>query len=245
MNKQKRLRENSKQHWLYGLHPCYSALCNEKRRIHSILITETIAEKLRHDGIKLPVTPKIVSTAELSKILPQQALHQGIALSVEPLLEANWENILAAKRLLILDQISDPHNVGAILRSAAAFGVEGLITTERNSASESSTMAKAACGALDIVSIATITNLSQTLDELKDHGFWCIGLDGEAKNPLHKFDPPEKIAIVLGAEGKGLRRLTKERCDILLSIPMPGNMESLNVSNAAAITLYQLSLQKK
>jgi 23S rRNA (guanosine2251-2'-O)-methyltransferase len=209
------------------------------------MLTDNIAEKLRHDGIKLPFSPTIVSNAELSKILPAQALHQGIALSVEPLAEAEWEEILDAKRLLILDQISDPHNVGAILRSAAAFAIDALITTERNSASEGSIMAKAACGALDIVSIATVTNLAHTLDELKDNGFWCVGLDGEAKDSLHNFDPPEKIALVLGAEGKGLRRLTKERCDILLSIPMPGNMESLNVSNAAAITLYQLSLKQK
>ncbi len=147
--------------------------------------------------------------------------------------------------IILLDQVSDPHNVGAILRSAAAFGIGAVVTLERGAAQESGTLAKSASGALEIVPLISVSNLAQAIELLKKDGYWVYGLDGEAKQTIGQVKFDTKTALILGAEGRGLRRLTAERCDMLVKIPMSGQMESLNVSNAAAVAMYEMMSSRK
>lgn len=193
--------------------------------------------------LKLPESSKLKPETDiraLEKLLPKDAVHQGAAALVHPLAEPPLHELYDAKLLLLLDQVTDPHNVGAILRSAAAFGASAVIATDDHAAPENGALAKAACGALDIVPYIKITNLAATLEELKKQQFWCIGLEGDTKLTIDKARTYDKKALVLGAEGKGLRRLTAEKCDLLVKIPIQPAMESLNVSNAAAVALYAL-----
>lgn len=222
--------------WIYGKHAVLSAINNPKRKIKKVIISgdsEIFFEK-NIEIIK-------VTNKEIEGFLPENSVHQGIACEAEPLPEQDIEDIYESRLLVILDQVTDPHNVGAILRSSAAFGAGGVIMPRDNSPNESGVMAKAASGALDIVPLVKVTNLSKTINELKKNGFWCIGLDGEAKTIIKDVPDYKKTVLVLGAEGKGLRRLTAEKCDLLVKLPMTEKVESLNVSNAAAIALYELS----
>jgi 23S rRNA (guanosine2251-2'-O)-methyltransferase len=193
-------------------------------------------------GTALPVQPELVGGDEIAALLPPGAVHQGIALKVTPLPDlAVDEACEETNRVVVLDQVTDPHNFGAILRSAAVFGAGALITTDRNSPPLGGVLAKAASGGLERVKVAKVTNLVRALEELKELGFEVIGLDGEGEVSLPEFRTGPKVALVLGAEGAGLRRLTREHCDILARLPAAGEMRSLNVSNAAAVALYELS----
>lgn len=233
-------------YFVYGWHAVNAALANPERVVTRILASPAAAEKLKLPKRKLP-NPHIMEPRELDRMLGNEAVHQGIAAEVKPLEPYGIEDVIYAQRgtILILDQVSDPHNVGAILRSAAAFDAVAVVLPKDHSAPETATMAKAACGALDIVKRVVVTNLATSLRELKDAGWWVVGLEGEAKQELPQIRFGAKTALVLGAEGKGMRRLTAELCDETARLPMGNRMESLNVSNAAAVALYHLYVSSK
>lgn len=236
-------RDTSGSYWIYGWHAVNAALANEERPVRRILVSEAGASRLKLPRSKLP-EPQVMPAREMDHLLGRDAVHQGIAALVAPLPGQVLEDVLHLQNpsgpLLILDQVSDPHNVGAVLRSAAAFGACGIILPKDHSAPETAVMAKTACGGLDMVPRITVTNLASCMRDLKSEGWWIIGLDGEATQMLSSIKPSAKIVLVLGAEGKGMRRLTAESCDELAKLPMDPRMESLNVSNAAAIALYQM-----
>lgn len=235
-------------HWVYGWHAVNAALANPERAVIRIIASPTAAEKLDLPARKLP-NPHIMEPRELDRILGADAVHQGIAAEVKPLEPYRIEDIISIEQprgpIVILDQVSDPHNVGAIMRSAAAYDAIAVIYPKDHSAPETPTMAKAASGALDIVKRIQVTNLATAMRELKEAGWWIIGLEGESKTLFSDIKFAQKTVIVLGAEGKGMRRLTADSCDERARLPMGTGMESLNVSNAAAIALYQLYLSRK
>lgn len=240
--------KNPRRHgsyWLYGIHAAKSALLNGKRRILRVVATQQSAEKFRQECKARNLMLEVLPPQDIAKLLPQGAVHQGVALDVMLLAEASLEEYLAQsgnrKPLVLLDQVTDPHNVGAILRSAAAFGAGAVIVTRDNAPQESAIIAKASSGGIEVVPLIPVTNLSQAMETLKKVGFWCVGLDGEAKQAIAQAKLDHKTALVLGAEGSGLRRLTAERCDLLVRLPISPEMESLNVSNAAAVALYALT----
>lgn len=231
--------------FLYGLHAVAAALANEKRKISQLVCTSSVAKDLAAAGQTNRIKPTLAETGEISALLPQGAVHQGIALKTNPLHEPDLDQIMeGAPRLALLDQVTDPHNVGAILRSAAVFGVSGLVMTDRNSPPQSGVLAKSASGALEHVTLSRVSNLSRAIDTLIKQGFTVIGLDGESPHELSDIDTSGKVALVLGAEGAGLRRLTREKCDWLAKLPAFGPMQSLNVSNAAAVAFYELARNK-
>lgn len=229
--------------YIYGLHAVEAALQNPARTLHRLLVTRNAWHDIS-GRLSAParIEPEIVSSEEISRALPPGAVHQGAALHLAPLPEPDLEDTaMNARRLLVLDQVTDPHNVGAILRSAAVFGAEAVVMTERNSPPLTGVLAKAASGAVEHVKVVKIGNLARALQELKNMGFLIAGLDGEADQTLGEIDVSGPVALVLGAEGAGLRRLTKETCDVLAKLPASGPMRSLNVSNAAAVALYELA----
>jgi 23S rRNA (guanosine2251-2'-O)-methyltransferase len=236
------------QVWLYGRHPVLAALANPERRIFRLMLTAEAAERSARElpalGRTLPA-PEMVPRERISERLPPGAVHQGFLAAVAPLAEAVLEDVLARTGehgvVVALDQVTDPHNVGAILRSAEAFGAAGVLVTERHAPEETGTLAKAASGALERVPLVRVVNLARALDQLKQAGFWILGLDERAEKTLPEAGMSGRLVLVLGAEGEGLRRLTAERCDLLVRLPMKGTMPSLNVSNAAAISLYELA----
>jgi 23S rRNA (guanosine2251-2'-O)-methyltransferase len=191
------------------------------------------------------VAVTLAEAPDLGRLVPHDAPHQGVVIEVEPLEEAWLDDILTAASeqavLLVLDQVTDPHNVGAILRSAAAFGAVGIVTQDRHSPPESGVVAKAASGALERMPWARVVNLARALEEIGDAGFWRIGLTGDANTELKDALGPQRVALVLGAEGPGLRPNTREHCDALARLPISDAVESLNVSNAAAVALYAAS----
>lgn len=232
-------QSHSENYWLYGFHSCDQALKNPERRIRQIIMTASAAKEWSQRT--LPLSPTISDHISIERQLPTGAVHQGIAMEVEPLPEKSLEDYLPNRPLILLDHVTDPHNVGAIIRTAAAFNAGGVIMTDRHSPKENGTLAKAASGGLELIPLIRVTNLAHCLETLKRYGYWCIGLTGETTQTLSDLHSlPKNIALVLGAEGEGLRRLTAERCDILTRIPINAQMESLNVSNAAAIALYHL-----
>lgn len=231
-----------------------AALANPARKVRRLVITRAKLEALDIDtrgGIEEIVAPEVVDKDTITALLPENALHQGIALLPAPLPEvtiADLPDAIASIPVVVavLDQVTDPHNVGAILRSAAAFNVSALIMPDRHSPPVTGVLAKAASGALEMVPIIRVGNLSRALDQLAETGFWRIGLDGHATGELEQVaDKFQKIAIVLGAEGKGLRQLTAQKCDLIAKLPISPRVESLNVSNAAAITFYELTRGKR
>lgn len=229
--------------WLYGRHAVFAALANPRRQVERVIATAEFRERF---GADLPHTPALetVDRAMLDDLLGPGAVHQGIAARAGPLPPLAMEDLIASlpaagpAQILVLDELTDPRNVGAILRSAAAFGAAGIVVTRHNAAEETGALAKAASGALDTLAIAEAGNLRRGLEQLKAAGFWCLGLDHPAPETLGARPPPDRAAWVLGAEGRGLRRLTAETCDSLVAIPILPAMESLNVSNAAAVALY-------
>lgn len=235
-------RNSGAGYWLYGIHSCQAALANPDRRVQRIVTTRNAVEKLAGglDAARHP-KPETMDPAALERLLPPGAVHQGVAVCVEPLPELALEDVLETGRpLVILDQVTDPHNVGAILRSAAAFGAGAVVVTAHHAPGETAILAKSASGALDLVPLVVAGNLAQAMEKLKKAGYWCIGLDGEAKQTIAEAKLGPQSALILGAEGKGLRRLTAENCDLLVRLPISARMESLNVSNAAAIALYEI-----
>jgi 23S rRNA (guanosine2251-2'-O)-methyltransferase len=231
---------------LYGIHAVKAALANPGRRLRRLLATDQGIAALKEAGASLTrVQPEITDRESLNAMLMPDTPHQGLVLETDHLEEDSLFDLLAGlgedrpALLVVLDQITDPQNMGAILRSCAAFGAAGVVATERHSAQAGGALAKAASGALEIVPICRETNLVRALDQLAEAGFWRIGLDGAAGRVFNGDDAPVRLALVLGAEGKGLRRLTREHCDELAGLPMSGQMESLNVSNAAAVALYE------
>jgi 23S rRNA (guanosine2251-2'-O)-methyltransferase len=229
---------------LWGKHAVAAALDNPKRTVVRAWATRDAAALMQFPK-DVPVT--LAEPPDLGRLVPHDAAHQGVVIEVEPLEEA-WLDALindapeTAAVLLVLDQVTDPHNVGAILRSAAAFGAIGIITQDRHSPPESGVVAKAASGALERVPWARVVNLARALDEIGEAGFWRIGLAGNAQMELREALGPKRIALVLGAEGTGLRPNTREHCDAIARLPITDAVESLNVSNAAAVALYAASV---
>ena len=224
---------------IYGWHSALAALQNPRRRINRILATPNARERLNELGIA--ALPEPVEPHEIDRAAGPGAVHQGIAVLSDPLPEPDLGDLESARLVVVLDQVTDPHNVGAILRSAAAFGADALVLTERHGPAESGVLAKAASGGLEHVALVRVKNLARALDELGDMGFLRLGLDSAHAEPLEGLDASGKTAVVLGAEGKGLRRLTRETCDRLVRLDVPGPIQSLNVSNAAALALYVLT----
>lgn len=238
-----------KFYWLYGTHAAAAALANSRREIRKAVLTPSTAEHFSVPCRERGVGIEIKSPQDLARLLPPDAVHQGVALEVALLPDYSLDEYLreygAGKTLLLLDQVTDPHNVGAILRSAAAFDAGAVIVTRDHAPQESATLAKAASGGLEVVPLVTVTNLSQAMESLKKAGYWCAGLDGEARETIGEADLAGNTALVLGAEGRGLRRLTAERCDRLVRLPISPRMESLNVSNAAAVALYAVAQNRR
>lgn len=226
-------------YWIYGLHAVMAALENPLRQTHELLTT---SEAAAHLPASVSLQPRIVTREQLDSLCGRDAVHQGVCLHVSPLEPLTIEEALEREGpILVLDQVTDPRNIGAILRSAAAFGAAGILVQDRNTPPETGTMAKAASGGLDIVPLLRETNISRALAQLQNAGLWVIGLDAGGAPLRREALGDRRIALVLGAEGAGLRRLTRETCDEIASIHMPGTMESLNVSNASAVALYELT----
>ncbi|TPL00427.1 MULTISPECIES: RNA methyltransferase [unclassified Mesorhizobium] len=224
---------------LYGLHTVRAALDNPRRKIRTMLVTRNAAERLSiGDLAALPFRAELVEPKDIDRITGSDAVHQGVLIEAEPLKAKRLDALGDTKLVLVLDQVTDPHNVGAILRSAVAFGAGALITTARHSPQESGVLAKSASGALEHIDQIEVKNLADALGQLHEAGFQTIGLDSEGPAELEKTFDGEKIALVLGAEGKGLRQKTRETVAALARLDMPGAIRSLNVSNAAAVSLY-------
>lgn len=237
-----RTPQDPNRFWLWGIHACKAALKNPQRKCFRLVLTDSTLRDLDFKKEELPHKTDMIDSSSLSRLLPEGAVHQGIAMEVAPLPEPSLDELRAlnAGVLVVLDQVTDPHNVGAIIRTARALGALGVIMTERNAPPLSGVLAKAASGALDLLPVWKVTNLSRTLDELKEVGFWAVGLDEHATQSLSKADLPSKLALVMGAEGEGLRRLTQEKCDYLTKLSTDPAFPTLNVSVATALALYEL-----
>ena len=223
---------------LYGWHPVVEALRNPNRKIRKFLSTENALRRLKDEDVPLRVTPDFVRPGDIDRLLTPDAVHQGLYMEVEPLKAPDIESLPDNGLVLVLDQITDPHNVGAIVRTAAAFAVDAIVTTNRHSPAATGVMAKSASGGLEHVPFITIRNLAEGLKELALRGYFRVGLDSEAAENLDQIEMKRPLALVMGAEGKGLRQKTREFCDVLARMDMPGAIKSLNVSNATAIALY-------
>ncbi len=234
-------REPSDQVILYGWHTVTAALTNPQRRIRRLLATENALRRLADEGINVSIAPEVMRPAALAARLTPDAVHQGLIAEADPLPSPAIEDLPATGIVLVLDQITDPHNVGAILRTAAAFAVAAVVTTARHSPEATGVLAKSASGALELVPIVIVQNLARALTGLKARGFLTVGLDSEAPDDLAAIELKLPLALVLGAEGKGLRQLTGATCDRLARLDLPGAIKSLNVSNAAALALYVAS----
>jgi 23S rRNA (guanosine2251-2'-O)-methyltransferase len=228
---------------LWGKHAVIAALDNPDRKVVRAWATRDVAAYMQFPK-DVPLT--LAEAPDLGRLVPNDAPHQGVVVEVEPLGEAWLDELVtsAPERavILVLDQVTDPHNVGAILRSAAAFGAIGIVTQDRHSPPESGVIAKAASGALERVPWVRVVNLARALEEIAEAGFWRIGLAGDSQLELKDALGSPRIALVLGAEGTGLRQNTREHCDALARLPITDAIESLNVSNAAAVALYAASI---
>jgi len=239
--------------WLYGLHAVQAALANPRRKLGRAMLTPRAAEILGEKLLKR-VQVEIMEPGAIDRLLPPGAVHQGAALEAWPLKTDDLEAVLdqaggksgepgaarARRIVLVLDQLSDPHNVGAILRTAAAFGVAAVVVQDRHAPPQSGALAKAASGALDLVPYVEVVNIARALDQMAARGFWRIALEGDGGQSLAEAVPAGDVALVLGSEGSGIRRLVRQHCEAAAFIPIDTAMQSLNVSNAAAIALYEL-----
>ena len=240
---------------LYGFHAVSEAWINEDRDIEALYVTdqglktfENALEKAQRAGLSRPA-PKEIDKNTLEKLLPQGAVHQGLALVCPLIEESSVQDFIiradnAPSMLVMLDQVTDPHNVGAILRSACVFGLDGMIMQRKHAPFLDGVLAKTACGAVEHVPVAYETNLNRSIESLQEAGFFVYGLDERGEDLAELQDIPDKVVLVMGAEGPGLRRLVKENCDSLLRLPTAGPISSLNVSNAAAVSFYALKSLK-
>jgi 23S rRNA (guanosine2251-2'-O)-methyltransferase len=227
------------QVFLYGLHTVRAALDNPARTLIKLSVTQNALARLDiEDPDRLGCPVEIVQPSDIDKMLGPDAIHQGVMLETRPLPVRKLAALQESPLILVLDQVTDPHNVGAIMRSAVAFAAGAVITTQRHSPTESGVLAKSASGALEMIPYIQVTNLADALGELHKLGFFSIGLDSEGPAAIEGTFSGEKIALVLGSEGKGLRQKTRETVSALARLDMPGEIKSLNVSNAAAIALY-------
>ncbi len=220
------------------------ALKSGQRRIYRIIATTNAAAKLKNEVTQAADMIELARPDDIAKLLPAGAVHQGIAALADAVAEVDINDFLVGiessrKALVVaLDQVTDPHNVGAVIRNAAAFGAAGIILTIRHSPGQTASLVKSSAGMVDMLPLVRVSNLANALEKLKKSGFFIIGLAADSKTEISDFDFPDKTAIILGAEESGMRRLTRENCDALLKINMQAGVESLNVSSAAAISLY-------
>ncbi len=236
-------RAGKPENWLYGLHAVMAALANPDRKLGRMVATTRALETIGTDLLSR-VRAETMEPSNINRLLPPGAVHQGVALEAFPLPAIDLNILLeepaqGRRVVLVLDQLSDPHNVGAILRSAAAFGVTAVVVQDRHAPPQSGALAKAASGALDTIPYVEVVNIARALDQLASHGFWRIALAADGAQKLSDAIPDGDVALVLGSEGDGIRRLVREHCEVAAFIPIDG-MESVNVSNAAAIALYEL-----
>jgi 23S rRNA (guanosine2251-2'-O)-methyltransferase len=223
---------------LYGWHSVKAAIENPARKFHRLLATNNALRRLHEEKLALPVEPAVVRPEAIAALVGPDAVHQGLLAEADPLPSPTIEDIKPYGVLLVLDQITDPHNVGAILRTAAAFAVTAVMTTARHSPEATGVLAKAASGALEYVPIVTVANIARALDALQEKNVLVVGLDSTGDVALGRLQLTDPVALVLGAEGKGLRELTRKTCNYVARLDMPGRIKSLNVSNATALALY-------
>src|SRR5437762_11006418 len=223
---------------LYGWQTVAAALANPEREIRKLFLTENAARRLADENIDTRVPAEIVRPNAIDQRLGPDAVHQGLLAEADPLPAPDIDTLAQEGIVLVLDQITDPHNVGAIMRSAAAFAVKAIVTTARHSPEATGVLAKSASGALELVPLVTVQNLARALTGLNDQGFMTVGLDSHGGENLGAMTLRQPLALVLGAEGKGLRQLTRETCSVVARLDLPGEIKSLNVSNAAALALY-------
>jgi 23S rRNA (guanosine2251-2'-O)-methyltransferase len=234
--------------WLYGIHAVSAALKNTQRTVHRLVATRSGEEKLMPSE-QLPTQTEIVDQDTLEALLPLGAVHQGVALHAAPLPNVALENVIERTPdtacIVVLDRVTDPQNVGAIMRSAAAFGATAIVLQDRHAPPVTGALAKAASGAVESLPIVRVTNLSRALDVLKSAGYWCVGLDGEAVITLSNIKLDGRVGLVMGSEDSGLRRLTAENCDALARLPTSQTFGTLNVSAASAAALYEVARSQK
>jgi 23S rRNA (guanosine2251-2'-O)-methyltransferase len=234
-------RRNPDTAILYGWHTVKAALENPRRRFHRLLATEAALRRLTEDNVPFPIAPTPAVAEDIAAVAGASAVHQGLYAEADPLESPELEDVVTGGIVLALDQVTDPHNFGAILRSAAAFSATAVVTTERHSPQASGALAKAASGALEYVPVVTVVNLARALDELRELNAFLVGLDSGGDADLAALPLSAPLALVVGAEGKGLRHLTRARCDAVARLALPGRITSLNVSNATAVALYVAS----
>lgn len=241
--------------WLYGKHPSFSALQKKRRKIFRILVTKNthieLEKILSQSGFSnLKGLVRLVEGAQIEAIIGKDQLHQGIAIECSKLPITNQTDLLhklekldksTLPTLLLLDQLADPQNIGAIIRSAVSFGVTNIILCDNNAPKESATMARSSVGTIEMVDITVVTNFSNLIEKLKKIGYWCIGLEGESNTDIAEIKHYETVALVVGSEGSGIRKLVKQNCDVLAKIDIDAGVESLNASVATSIALYELS----
>jgi 23S rRNA (guanosine2251-2'-O)-methyltransferase len=226
---------------LYGWHTVKAALENPARRIRRLFATENATRRLSEDGLAAGIETELVRPDAIAHRLGPDAVHNGLLAEADPLPSPELDELEPAGIVLVLDQITDPHNVGAILRTAAGFAVAAVVTTARHSPEATGVLAKSASGALEYVPIVTVQNLARALEALRERGYLLVGLDSTGDIDLGDAPLRAPLALVLGAEGKGLRQLTRATCDRVARLDLPGRIKSLNVSNAAALALYVAS----
>lgn len=235
---------------LYGRHPVMAAIANPERGVSKILCTKDIFDELKEHCQKHNINLALLNTVdrrEIDRVVPREAVHQGFAVYCSELPEYSLEDICILSdqtedsHVLVLDQVTDPQNIGAIIRSCVAFNTLALIMQDKNSPNETGAMTKASAGTIEHLPICRVTNLSRAIHQLKDAGFWTVGMDGYATTTIDKMNKKGKIAIIMGSEGKGMRRLVEESCDTTVKLPTSDKVESLNVSTAAAIALYEVT----
>ncbi len=245
--KSKKSRPSGSSAWLYGMHTVSAVLANPARRYSRILVSDPDIATRIAAAVSPDAKLEKISRDDIEAVLPDGAVHQNIAVLAEPLASVSLEDICdringqSEVRIVVLDQVTDPHNIGAILRTAAAFGASAMVVQDRHTPPVTGVLAKAASGGLEHCPIVRVTNLARALEILKRAGVWCIGLDSAAPQSLQDARVDGPVALVLGAEGGGLRRLTRDMCDVIARIPHAEAPASLNVSNAAAVALYEIA----